>query len=396
MKNPADPGRILLVTPYTVPDYSGSGINAFHFARFLNKENLKATILTFNRNLKYRSGVTTNDVPIIRIPYYNRNLFTKILSLGFIGPYYILYVIRSDIIIIYGGKTIAYQVLILLCKITGKKVIFQSLLLDVDDIPSLLANKNRILKYFESRLFEKIDLYHSITPAFFERFKELITVDNNILICPQGVDIQHFHPFEREEVKAIKQKYGINVKDFIILSIGFVIPRKGFLEIIKVLETLSFDFRYFIIGENEFGKNHFLFHEHIQAIHIMTEGKKLLGDKLIFAGTKDKMVDYYNMADLLVFNSDQEGLPNTLLEAMACGCPVLFRDLPGISNYILHHKENGILFGNSREMKNWIVRLYNDENLRRNLGKKAVDKIKQTGSFPVTWQKINEILYGET
>lgn len=53
--------------------------------------------------------------------------------------------------------------------------------------------------------------------------------------------------------------------------------------------------------------------------------------------SQEALVDAYNTNDLFVLASYSEGLPLTIMEAMACGCKVIVTDLPGIQNWV---KEN--------------------------------------------------------
>jgi len=58
----------------------------------------------------------------------------------------------------------------------------------------------------------------------------------------------------------------------------------------------------------------------------MLEGfclEKGLSDHVVFLGYQEKIGDYYQVLDLLVLPSLSEGLPNTVLEAMSFGVPVL-------------------------------------------------------------------------
>ncbi len=56
----------------------------------------------------------------------------------------------------------------------------------------------------------------------------------------------------------------------------------------------------------------------------------------------ERMKDYYATADMFVLASLQEGFPNTILEAMAAGCPIVTSDIDGIEEYITHKKEGYI------------------------------------------------------
>jgi glycosyltransferase involved in cell wall biosynthesis len=58
---------------------------------------------------------------------------------------------------------------------------------------------------------------------------------------------------------------------------------------------------------------------------------------------KETLRGFYQGADCFVHPSSQEGLPNTLLEAMACGLPVIASNIGG-NNELVTHGHNGFLF----------------------------------------------------
>jgi glycosyltransferase involved in cell wall biosynthesis len=76
-----------------------------------------------------------------------------------------------------------------------------------------------------------------------------------------------------------------------------------------------------------------------------------LSDKVKLTGwlSSDKVADYLNQMKLLVLPSYEEGLPNIILEAMACGTPVLATPIGGIPNVIKDEKTGFILENNSAE-----------------------------------------------
>jgi glycosyltransferase involved in cell wall biosynthesis len=66
-------------------------------------------------------------------------------------------------------------------------------------------------------------------------------------------------------------------------------------------------------------------------------------DRVTFAGHRDNPFPYMHHADLFVSSSRWEGSPNTVLEALACGTPVLAFNCPGGTAEILREGENGWL-----------------------------------------------------
>jgi glycosyltransferase involved in cell wall biosynthesis len=68
-----------------------------------------------------------------------------------------------------------------------------------------------------------------------------------------------------------------------------------------------------------------------------------LGDRVLFREFVLRIEDYYRAADLFILPSASEGMPNVLLEAMACGLPCIVTRISGATDLITHGK-SGMLF----------------------------------------------------
>ena len=383
----------LLIVPYTIPQYSGSGLNAFNFARFLSREGIKVTLLSFNRNMKLLRKEWIDNVFIRRILYFNQNLVYKILSLIFIIPLYIAYIFKNKIILIYGGHIIGYEIIILITKWLDKKIIFQSLLIDADDVETIINNKPKFLSDFYKRLFNRIDIYHSINSNFTKRFREILGETNTILEMPQGVDISVFKTVSDEMRFLAKNQLCIPEKSYVLFSVGFMIPRKGFSGLFDALKNLNIPYIYIIAGEFDFPKGHFLYQYSNSASELVKKGKRLLGDKLILAGPVRDIQKYYNAADVVIFSSVQEGLPNSLLEAMSCGIPVVTKDIPGLEGLILRNGENCLIFNDGNELKDHIHYLYKNRDIATKIGFTAIREIQQKASFQIVLSSYYQRLF---
>ena len=90
-----------------------------------------------------------------------------------------------------------------------------------------------------------------------------------------------------------------------------------------------------------------------------------------------RMVDVYNAADAFVLPSLSENLPNTIMEAMACGVPCIGFRVGGIPEEI-DHKVNGYVaeYKDADDLARGL-RWTLDEADRKTLGEEAVKKVAQ-------------------
>jgi glycosyltransferase involved in cell wall biosynthesis len=93
-------------------------------------------------------------------------------------------------------------------------------------------------------------------------------------------------------------------------------------------------------------------------------------------GRVENIVNYYQVMDIFVLPSYSEGMPNAILEAMACQVASIGSDIPGISE-VIDQGIDGFKFrrGDSSDLKKEILLLINDSSLRKRIGLKARYKI---------------------
>ena len=112
-----------------------------------------------------------------------------------------------------------------------------------------------------------------------------------------------------------------------------------------------------------------------------------LGRDIPYINNEEEMVELYNSVDAFVLPSLSENLPNTIMEAMACGVPCVAFDVGGIPEMI-DHKENGFLarFQNVEDLANGIRYVLSPENNER-LGKAARAKVIECYSEKIVAQQ---------
>lgn len=100
--------------------------------------------------------------------------------------------------------------------------------------------------------------------------------------------------------------------------------------------------------------------------------KNGLDDKVMILGYRSDVPDLLSIMDIFCLTSFSEGLPISLIEAMAAGLPLVGTDVNGIKEVIIQNR-NGILVdvNNVDEMKRALLALLGDESLRNKMGKES-------------------------
>ena len=149
-------------------------------------------------------------------------------------------------------------------------------------------------------------------------------LDDRTIAIGNAVDSHRFRPEDRAEAR---RRLGLNETEPVIISVGWLIERKGFHRVIEVLPALVErhpKLRYLIVGGATGADN---MEAQLRQL-VATLG---LEDHVEFLGSMkpDDLKWPLTAADLFVLATRREGWANVFLEAMACGLPVVTTDVDG-------------------------------------------------------------------
>ncbi len=200
---------------------------------------------------------------------------------------------------------------VLLGKWLGKKVTITARGTDINWYPSFVIPK--ILIQWASR---QADHSIAVCEALEQEISRLKGTEHQVSTLRNGVDLKLFHPVP--ERAALKEELGLRGK--VLLSVGYLVPRKGHDLIVQSLPSLPSEYSLLIVGD---GEQHEVLHMLIQQYGLQKRVKLLPGMP------QEKLRKYYQAADALLLASDREGWANVLLESMACGTPVVATNIWG-------------------------------------------------------------------
>lgn len=161
-----------------------------------------------------------------------------------------------------------------------------------------------------------------------------------IVAATNGVETELFYPIDKQ---LVREKLGLPPDKKIILSIGYLVPRKGFdliidaLNILHVLYNMT-DTMLIILG-GQGGEAYVK-----PALEEQICRYKLHNDVLFIDPKRnEELFEWYNSADIFCLASSLEGWPNVILESLACGVPVVAANVWGIPEIIGDDRELGLL-----------------------------------------------------
>lgn len=173
---------------------------------------------------------------------------------------------------------------------------------------------------------KKITLPVVVSQSISDMLKEKNNYD--IGFIRNGVDMDRFLNLDKIN---LREKLNINESDIVFISVGHLSSRKDPLTIINafIKAGISNAVLYFL-GEG----------------HLTEECLSLIGNnkKIKIIGRVDNVNEYLGASDIFISASLAEGLPNTVMEAMACGLPCILSDIPPHQEIYNLNKNSSLLF----------------------------------------------------
>lgn len=163
-----------------------------------------------------------------------------------------------------------------------------------------------------------------VSRALVDRMSELGFPRERLRVFRNGVDTLRFVPENRTLARERLGLAGPSNRR-ILLSVGNLVEIKGHDIVVQSLARLDETFHLVIVGAGPERQN------------LQDLASRLgLADRVLFAGNVDnaELKWWYSAADVLVLCSSREGWPNVLLEAMACGLPVIATRVGGVPEIV--------------------------------------------------------------
>lgn len=198
--------------------------------------------------------------------------------------------------------------------------------------------------------------------------------DNKVYILPNSINVEKFSP------------NNLIIKEFDLISLGRLSPEKelfNLLEIVSILRKSKQNIKVGIAGK---GPELALLERKIIENNLASNVKLL--------GFVDDIVEFYNSGKVFVLTSRTEGLPRTIIEAMACGVPCVSSNIGDMED-VIEDEINGYLIEDYTNLGHFVERinlLLNEESRYDSFSEKSINSIRKNFSYEAATKVWEEII----
>jgi glycosyltransferase involved in cell wall biosynthesis len=194
---------------------------------------------------------------------------------------------------------------VLLGRSLGKPVVITARGTDVNLLPEYRVPR-RLIRWAATQAAGVV----AVSEALRERLIKLGVSGDHVEVLHNGVDLDLFAPQDRA---AARRELRLDADRPVVLSVGWLVPRKGHDLAIRAVAAMP-DVTLVIVGEGPDASA-------LQRLAAQLGSRQRVS--FVGAMPQERLARLYSAADVLLLASSREGLPNVVLEALACGTPVV-------------------------------------------------------------------------
>lgn len=223
---------------------------------------------------------------------------------------------------------------------------------------------NWVFYYPVEKLMSRFtDVLITINKEDYDLAKRKMKARSTRLIPGVGIELSKFQ--RNDEIRlSLRKKFHIDDQQLVLLSVGELSKRKNHQIVIRTLPYLPTYVHYYICGSGQLENK------------LLDLASSLdVKDRVHLLGFRSDVAMLYNMADVFAFPSLQEGLPVSVMEAMANGLPIVCSKIRGNTDLVEDNKGGFLVEDSILDYKRSLNILINDARLRNSMGKYNEKKV---------------------
>ena len=381
--------RVLMVTGAYFPELSGAGLQCRQLIRCL-RDRADFTVLTTATDPSLPDRDEIDGVPVRRVLVDVARSGTKLkaglrmASLVGLRPRFDLFHLHG-----FSQKSI---LLVALARMTARPVLIKLTSVGHDD--PLTMKQNGGLAY---AAFSRADRFVGVSPRFAVLYDAAALPPERFREIPNGVDLARFRPADPLLRTARRRELGLREDLRLTLFVGFFSREKcpdllfdAWLDTLDAVPNAGL----VLLGPSR--SAYYELDEPMADRLKQTALARGLSDRVRFVERTDTIEQFYQAADCFVLPSSREGMPNAVVEAMACGLPCVVSRLPGVTDALIEDEVSGLLVpvGDRAALSAALRRLFENPGWAASLGMAARERVAARYSMATVADRYAE-LYAE-
>lgn len=217
---------------------------------------------------------------------------------------------------------------------------------------------------------------------------ERLRIDpHKISVIHYGVDFNAYQRSQPSSLGALRKKWKIHRNDFVLLSMRHLHPLYNIDKIIEAFDLFHKTVarsRLIILGD---GPDQYNLKNTVRM--------KNLNGKVHFTGLVRDVLPYIRLSEAVISIPNTDGMPLSVLEAMAAGKPVIVSDLPSLREIVAGNINGYRIKINHTQIVKSLLKLYKNRSVRKEMGRCNRILIRNKYDFPEQMTKI-ETLFSKT
>lgn len=250
----------------------------------------------------------------------------------------------------------------------------------------MLGPRGRFYRWMDLLLMKRFDRLIAVSESTKEEMIRAGVPDDLITMIHNGIDTRVWNP-DGFHPTAFRREVGVPDDCLVIGYVGRIMPEKDlhtWLRAAAIVHKRIPEARFLIVGEGREGTT-------LEELTALTTQLGLSG-RVLFPGYRRHLQPVYAALDLFVLSSRREGLPNSLLEAMAMSLPVVTTDVAGAKELVVH-EETGLVVpqGRPRELAGAMLQILSDDSVRVRMREAGRQRVEKNFSFSLRLHRIEQL-----